>query len=70
MRITWAGKLFAASVALKLASVGLRHVANSIPDAEPSRRIRVNCPDCGRDLVVPSSGRYHCNGCSCEFVVT
>jgi len=32
MRLTWAGKLLAAGVGLRLASAGLRHIANNMDD--------------------------------------
>lgn len=32
MRLTWAGKLFAAGIAARLAGAGLRHIANNMED--------------------------------------
>lgn len=32
MRLTWAGKLLAASVGMRLGAAGLRYIANQMPD--------------------------------------
>lgn len=67
MRLSWAGKLFAAAVGAKVAAEGLRWVANQIPS---DGMLDCDCPHCGRASRVPHAGTFNCWNCSNDFTVT
>jgi len=68
MRLTWAGKLFAAAVGAKLVAEGLRYVAGMIPG--DGGQLEVDCPACTVTSIVPCAGVYVCHACSTKFNVT
>lgn len=66
MRLSFAGKLFAAAVGAKVISNGLRWVANQLPGGE----LECNCPHCGATATVPHAGQFNCWNCSGNFTVS
>ena len=66
MRITWAGRLFAASVGAALVGAGLRKMASMIPS---SAELHADCPLCNTTCVVSGPGIYICHECSAKFNV-
>lgn len=65
MKLSWAGKLLAASLGAGLLAEGLRRIAGS-----GSSEMECNCPHCGATATVPHAGRFNCWNCSNDFTVS
>ncbi len=67
MRLTWAGKLFMASMATYVAA----DVYSAFNDSDGGGgRISVDCPNCRSSLLVTQFGDTECCCCGHEFRVT